>query len=106
MNEQMMQAFADEMETIQKEAGLSSFLSGGISGLKRLGTGRGWQALGRLGRVAYRQGAREGGVWGGLKGLAKSQVGQMAGTAGLGGLAGYGAYKATLGRDKRRQQQY
>lgn len=103
MNERMMEAFAEEMASIRKQAGIGSFLSGGVAGLKRLGSGKGLKALSRLGRVAYQQGARKGGTWGGIKGLAKSQVGKTVGTGGLAGLAGYGAYKATLGRDRGRR---
>ena len=111
MNEQMMKAFAAEIEGIQKESGIATgianFLGGGVRGLSRLGTSSGWRGLARLGRVAYKQGARGGGgVLGGLKGLAKSQVGQMAGTAGLAGLAGYGGYKLLRGDRRRQQQQY
>ena len=69
-------AFLDELEKI---GGIGSFLGGGLKGLGQLATGKaGLSSVGRLGRMAYGQGARTGGMWGGIKGLAKSQVGQMA----------------------------
>jgi hypothetical protein len=106
MNEQIMRAFADEMETIQKEAGIGSFLASGFKGLGTVGK-RSLSQHGDILKKLWARGQRGGGgTWGSIKQIAKSPYGRMGAAAGLTGLAGYGAYKATLGRDRRRQQQY
>jgi hypothetical protein len=94
-------AFLDELGQI-KEAGVGSFLTGGIKTLGRLG-GKGGskislKGLKRHAGMAYR---KAGGGWEGAKAVMKSPAGQAATVAGLGGLAGYGAYKGTIGRDRR-----
>jgi hypothetical protein len=95
----MEAAFLDELENIQKEAGIGGFISGGIKGLSRLGSSRGRQAIGRLARSQWGKGGMEG-----AKRLAKGQLGQMAGTAGLAGLAGYGGYRLLRGNKPQQQQ--
>lgn len=104
MNERMMKAFAEELSSIQKEAGIGSFLA---SGFKSLGT-VGKRSLSQHGDVLKKLWARGqrggGGTWGGIKQIAKSPYGRMAAAAGLTGLAGYGAYRAIRGN--RQQQRY
>lgn len=102
-----MSAFHNELEKI---GGLGKFLIKGI---------RGWQStIGRAGASAgkrqltlskhkdlvkklYTRGAKDGGgVWGGVKGVARSPYGAMAGTAAIGGAAAYGGYKAVAGNQR------
>lgn len=98
--------FLNELSEIQKKAGLvsglGSMLTKGVRGFGAAAKG-GRKVLGEGGHLAsikkmYAQGAgKSGSMAGGLKRLAKSPYGAMAGTAGLGGLAGYGGYKALGG---------
>lgn len=111
-NDITMNAFHDELE---KLGGLGKFLMKGV---------RGWQsAIGRAGassgkrqltlgkhkglvKKLYTRGAKDGGgVLGGIKGVARSPYGAMAGTAGIGGLAAYGGYKALGGGGHRQGYQ-
>lgn len=112
MNEQTMKAFSEEIASIQKQAGIGSFLTGGIKawgapmrqGLSRAAAKSGGH-MNLMKKIYQGTGSQQQGVMAGLGRLAKSRYGKMGATAGLAGLAGYGAYKATLGRDGRRQQQ-
>lgn len=111
-NRVVMAAFEDELEKIaeaelEKTAGWTSFLS---KGFKNLGT-IGKRSLGQhkdLITKLYQRGAKGGGgVWGGIKQVARSPYGSMAAAAGTTGLAGYGAYKALGGgRPAQRQPGY
>lgn len=110
MDQQTLHAFSDEVQEIIKEAGIMSFLKGGIKGIKGLFTGKGAVAAGRkahggaLGHMKKiyetggQQAAKVGPItpWqrrmGGLKALARSRYGQMAAVgAGGVGAAGLGA---------------
>jgi hypothetical protein len=110
-NEIAAAAFADELEkiaqaTMEKQAGLGSFVMRGIKGwqgaaakaskaAQGLKGGRTWGSHLDVMKKLYTRGAKQGGGWwGGVKGVAKSPYGAMAGTAGLGGLAAYGGYRA------------
>lgn len=95
MNHVTMAAFADELSKI---AGVGGFLAGGLKGWGKVLSGKAsGKGLKRLTTSAYRRGAAgqtgAKGVWGGVKGVAKSQIGQMAGAAAIPVGAGY-----TLGR--------
>jgi hypothetical protein len=100
MNEHMTTAFFDELEQIQKEAGLlgsgAKFLSKGFKRLSQLGSKSGPMATVKGGpghwermKNIYRAG--------GLKGLAGSAYGQMGAAGALTGLGAYGTGKAVLG---------
>lgn len=107
---------------MEKAAGIGDFLIKGIKGWQSAArqaakaatpagvaaqaagsarkVGRTWGSHPGLIKKIYQKGARQGGegikgVWGGVKRVAKSPYGAMAGTAGVGGLAAYGAYKAS-----------
>jgi len=112
MNEIMSAAFFDELDQIQKEAGLGSFLIKGIKGLgkakagvkdvgirKTLGQhGRNIQSAWKRGTSHVgAEGPKKGGFWGGVKEVAGTPEAAMAGTVGLGGLAAYGGGKALFG---------
>lgn len=112
MNEIMTAAFFKELENIQKEAGLGSFLIKGIKGLggvgktvKELGVRGALKQHGKGVKGAWKRGVspvgaegpKRGGWWEGAKEVARTPEAAMAGTAGLGGLAAYGAGKAVLG---------
>lgn len=111
-------AFEDELSKIatvelEKVAGIGDFLMKGIRGWGAAAKGaraaaagvkgaKGWGShFGSIGKL-YQQGANKGGIWGGVKRVAQSPYGAMAGTAGIGGLAAYGGYKA-LGGGQRQQ---
>lgn len=97
-------SFLDELGSI-KEAGIASWLGGGVKTLGRLARSSGlggkasFKGLHRLGKSQYRA---AGGGWKGARAVMGGQVGQAAGVAGLGGLAGYGGYKALTGGGQRR----
>ncbi len=105
-----MRAFDDELEKI---AGLGSFISKGLRGWKNVAKGaskasqgegkRTWGShLGTIKKM-YQKGAARGdaGVMGGIKNVARSRYGAMAGTAGIGGLAAYGGANMLRGGAKR-----
>lgn len=104
MNEQMLLSFFDEMGSIQKQAGIGSMITRGIQSFKMAphlslgGHGKAIKSLWQSGTAGGK------GVVGGLKSLAGSPYGAMAGTAGLGYLAYRGA-KSVLGGNRQRQQQ-
>jgi hypothetical protein len=114
-------AFEDELEKIgmaelEKTAGIGSFLMKGIKGWQGAAKGAAQAAKGAGGRTwgshlgsikkMYQQGAKKGGMWGGVKRVAKSPYGAMAGTAGVGGLAAYGGLNAISGGGGQLRQGY
>lgn len=125
-----MAAFSDEIEKIaqaemEKAAGIGDFFMKGIKGwqsaargaaqaakhpgvVRRGATqGKSWGSHFGTIKKMYQQGANKGGgVWGGVKRVAKSPYGAMAGTAGVGGLAAYGGYKALPRFGSQQQQRY
>ena len=80
MHHATMKAFITEMESIEKDAGIGSFLAKGFRGLGHLASGKmkltGKQGLTGVASKAYKRG---GGGWGGVKNVARSQAGRMAG---------------------------
>jgi len=120
--------------TMEKTAGPLDFLAKGIKGWQSAARsaakaatpagvaaraagsarlpGRTWGSHPGLIKKIYQRGARQGGeglrgVWGGVKGVAKSPYGAMAGTAGVGALAAGGAYNALPSfRGNQQQQRY
>lgn len=99
MNETMMQAFAEELESIQKEAGVGDFLRKGVRGIGSLLSGKGGlnvaaknmgghknvvKSIWNKGATRVGASGAPGGTWGGIKSLAKSRYGQMAGAGALG----------------------
>lgn len=125
-----MAAFNDELEKISlaemdKTAGIGSFFAKGIRGWQSAAKGaakaakhpgvlkpgaaqgKSWGSHFGSIKKMYQQGAnRGGGVWGGVKRVAKSPYGAMAGTAGAAGLAAYGGYKALPRLGSQQQQGY
>ncbi|MCK4306558.1 MAG: hypothetical protein KAY24_20110 [Candidatus Eisenbacteria sp.] len=100
------EAFLNELTEIEKTAFVGTLAKGfgvlgrlGAKGAKKVSL----KGLARGGRTAYRRGAaNKGGMWGGIKGLAKSPAGAAAGAVGTLGLAGYGGVKA-LSSDRPRR---
>jgi hypothetical protein len=99
-NERTVSAFTDELEKI---GGALSFLSKGFKNLSSLGR-RSWGQHRDLATKIYQRGAKKGGTWGGISGLARSPYGSSAAAAGTLGAAGYGGYKAVTGNPQ--QQRY
>lgn len=124
MNEIMAAAFFDELESIQKEAGVGDFFVRGIKGLQKgwkglkqhrlakavegpmpkgeqgmsLGAhGRKIRDIWRGGAQAVGEGGKPGGFLGGARALGQSEYAPMAATLGVGGLGAYGAGKAVFG---------
>jgi len=82
-----------------------SFLSKGFKNLGTLGR-RSWGEHKNLATKIYQRGAKKGGVWGGITGLAKSPYGSAAGAAGLTGMAASGMYNAMPRFGQQQQQRY
>lgn len=102
MNMYTRDALFDELEKIDKEAGVGSFLAKGFKSLgstaKNIGRKGALKGHGSNIKGLYQAGAKgKGGVWGGVKRVAGSPYGQMGAAAGTAGLAGYGGYKALGG---------
>lgn len=95
---------AKEGFTRSKEAGIGSFLGGGLKGLGKVVTGKGVAGAAKAGgnianmKNIWNAGAAKGGVsgfMGGLGALGRSGYGQMAAAAAVPVAAGYGLHKMT-----------
>jgi len=106
MNTRTQEAFFEEVAKI-KEAGIGSFLGGGLRGLGKVVAGRGVAGAARAGgnmanmKNIWNAGAAKAvkgggsGFMGGLGALGRSNYGQMAAAAAVPVAAGYGLHKMT-----------